>query len=527
MDSTPSTRSRNRSPRVPPTTSTQNRSVAQPSAALNGSTQDWTEPALASPIPSFEDHGGGPYGVLEDMQPLGSRPTAKVRGRVKPDAPKKSALGKSVATPIATTSNQGTPEATPVPMDPLPEQPLVIVDDERDDDYTPRPSKKPAKGRLPRSAANTVKSTASPKPTTPSVATSETPVPSSVATPFASATPTAAPTDSAKKSRELEVIRQLDLFDQAIPLPSSPHQLNLHNIVKAAVRKSIEVGNKYLGLAIQEVYLDSFSKPWLVDLLDGILDQTSTPEEILVFREHISQAKKKIKAKELAVKKKKSASEVKKGSSLAPEMIPHPSIETQAVPRKLKISLKNSGKKATQSVTKPAETPAPPPQSIKKPRTSSVSSSSSLSSLTSIEEEMPLADPLRSSVPAITPAMLSAPPETNGVKRSSMEAGNDEADREFQAKKQKFDKSVNRDAPTEESHIRPDLLAMSSAHQGLIVPPIHLTANGVHSKDSPVGGVSSLTNMSSPLSSASRDNTPKRASMPAKMMKKKAKTKHS
>jgi hypothetical protein len=123
--------------------------------------------------------------------------------------------------------------------------------------------------------------------------------------------------------------------------------------------------------------------------------------------------------------------------------------------------------------------------------------------------------------------MLSAPPETNGVKRSSMEAGNDEADREFQAKKQKFDKSVNRDAPTEESHIRPDLLAMSSAHQGLIVPPIHLTANGVHSKDSPVGGVSSLTNMSSPLSSASRDNTPKRASMPAKMMKKKAKTKHS
>ena len=108
-----------------------------------------------------------------------------------------------------------------------------------------------------------------------------------------------------------------------------------------------------------------------------------------------------------------------------------------------------------------------------------------------------------------------------------MEAGNDEKDQEFQAKKQRLDQTVNRDAPTEESHIRPDLLAMSSAHQNLIVPPVQLTANGAHSRDVPAGGVSPLTDMSSSLSSASRDNTPKRASMPAKMMKKKAKTKHS
>ena len=123
--------------------------------------------------------------------------------------------------------------------------------------------------------------------------------------------------------------------------------------------------------------------------------------------------------------------------------------------------------------------------------------------------------------------MLAAPPESNGVKRSSMEAGNDEKDQEFQAKKQKLDQEVNRDAPIEESHIRPDLLAMSSAHQNLIVPPVQLTANGAHSRDLPVGGVSPLTDMSSSLSSASHDNTPKRASMPAKILKKKAKTKHS
>lgn len=519
MDSTPSTRSRNRSPRVPPAASTQNRSVAQP-LVQNGSTEDWIEPPLASPIPSFEEHGGGPYGVLEDMQALGSRPTAKVRARVKPDAPKKSALGKSLANPMATASNQGTPEATPAPMEALPEQPLVIVDDERDDDYTPRPSKKPAKARLSRSAANTVKSTASPKPTTPSVAASETPAPSSVPTPVASATPSAPPPASAKRPSQgvpkfEEVVRHLESFDKAIPLPSTPQQLHLHSIVKAAVRKSIEVGNKYLGLAIQEVFLQSFSKPELVRLLQGILDQTSTPQEIAVFREHINQAKKRIKAQEL--KSKEVASEAKQISSLAPEMVPRPSIETQAVPRKPKISLKPP-KKSTQSVVNPAQTPALPPSKTK-PRTSSVSSSSSLSSLTSIEEEMDST--------ATASASLMAPPETNGsVKRSSMEAGIDENDRKFQAKKQKFEQKVNRDAPTEESHVRPDLPATSSAHRNLIVPPVQLIANGASSKDISNGAVSPLTDVSS-LSSASRNNTPKRASMPAKVMKKKAKTKHS
>ncbi|CAD0041136.1 unnamed protein product [Aureobasidium pullulans] len=420
-------------------TSGQNRSVAQPPAP-NVSTQDWIEPPLASPIPSFEDHGGGPYGVLEDMQALGSRPTAKVRGRVKPDGPRKNALNKSLANPMATASNQATPETTPAPMEVLPEQPLVIVDDERDDDYTPRPSKKPAKARLSRSAAINAKSTASPKPTTPSVTASETPVPSSVATPVASATPVAppvappassAPTASARHPPNPlpkdEVIRHLKAFDRVVPIPSDPDQRNLHNVVKAAVRKSMEVGNKILGLAIQDVYLESFSDPRLVHLLKGILDQTSTP---------------------------------------APEMVPRPSIENQAVPRKPKISLKMT--KNTKAVSKPVDSPAPLPAKTK-PRASSISSSSSLSSLTSIEETpepQALMAPHYSPPPypprsTVAPTTLAAPVDTNGSgKRSSIEAGNDEDDRQFQAKKQKLDETVNRDAPTEESHVRPDLSAI-------------------------------------------------------------------
>ncbi|KAG9997706.1 hypothetical protein KCU60_g22788, partial [Aureobasidium melanogenum] len=141
---------------------------------------------------------------------------------------------------------------------------------------------------------------------------------------------------------------------------------------------------------------------------------------------------------------------------------------------------------------------------------------------------MPLLNPSQFSTSAAASATLTAPPETNGsVKRSSMEAGNDENDRKFQAKKQKFEQKVNRDAPSVESHVRPDLPATSSMHQNLIVPPVQLTANGASSKDVSNGAVSPLTDVSSPLSSAPRNNTPKRASMPAKVMKKKAKTKHS
>lgn len=505
MDSTPSTRSRHRSPRASTASSSQKGSAAAP-PGQNAPSQDWTEPPLASPVPSFEEHGGGPYGVLEDMQALGSRPSAKVRARVKPDAARKSLLNKTLT---AAALAEETPEPTPAPPELLPElQPLVIVDDERDDDYTPRPSKKPAKSRLSRSAAAT-KSVASPKTMTPSAAASETPAPSSVATPVASATPVPPPTSS-KPS-----VEPLPKSEQSTPAPGEEHDLKA--IVEAAVKKSLDIGNKYLGLAIQEVYLESRSKPHLAALLRGILDQTATPQEMTEFREHINQAKKKLKAQNGASKKNK-PKEKKQTSSPPPELIPRPSIENQVVPHKPKISLKMSKTK------KPATNPPTPPPATKM-RASSVSSSSSLSSLTSIDEELPppplMGMPQRAPADEETGASLVAPAGANGtLKRSSVEAGNDENDRIFQAKKQKFDKTVNREVPTEESHIRPDLSA--KARKNLIVPPVQLTANGIHSRDHSVDVASPLTEMSSPFQS--RKGTPVGGAMPTK---KKAKTKHS
>lgn len=49
-----------------------------------GTLDDWLEPSITH-RPSYIDHGGQPYGVLEHMQPLGEAPNAKVKARVKPD----------------------------------------------------------------------------------------------------------------------------------------------------------------------------------------------------------------------------------------------------------------------------------------------------------------------------------------------------------------------------------------------------------------------------------------------------------
>ncbi|KAI7628912.1 hypothetical protein KC319_g17072, partial [Hortaea werneckii] len=114
----------------------------------------WVEPAIATK-PSYEDHHGAPYGVLEHMQPLGEAPSAKVKGRVKTEGPRKSTLGRSAAAG-GLEGAQETPEGTPAPP-PEPAlatngstQPPVVMDDEKDADYAPVRKKKEGKVGRPR-----------------------------------------------------------------------------------------------------------------------------------------------------------------------------------------------------------------------------------------------------------------------------------------------------------------------------------------------------------------------------------------
>lgn len=67
-----------------PSTSQTNGFNIPPNAYQNTSTAaGWTEPPLRQPAPSFQDHGLGRAGVVENMMPLGTPPTAKVRAKAK------------------------------------------------------------------------------------------------------------------------------------------------------------------------------------------------------------------------------------------------------------------------------------------------------------------------------------------------------------------------------------------------------------------------------------------------------------
>jgi len=63
---------------------------------MNGTLDGWIEPSLAGK-PSFEDHSGAPYGVLEHMQPLGEPLSTRVRARVKGEGARKSLARRSTA----------------------------------------------------------------------------------------------------------------------------------------------------------------------------------------------------------------------------------------------------------------------------------------------------------------------------------------------------------------------------------------------------------------------------------------------
>lgn len=538
----PSRSSRRSSPRTS-AAKIQSPAIATVKATATGKSSEWSEPPLQDAKPSFEDHGGVPFGVLEDMQPLGSRPGPKVKARAK-EASRKSMLSKSTAgiasdaqdTPESTPALEASGPATTEPST-LPDQPLPIVDDEKDQDYMPRKLKKSHKSRLSRSAAKPNSSpapaTASPAPAPTTTTTTATP---SVAVPVTAASPPA-PTPK-RRSRKSSVLDPAPPAVQArIP--------NLKKIVDAAVERSLEVGNPALGFALRELYNESLHDPRLASLLAGILEQSATPEETKDFREQINRHKKVFRAREEAPKNAAKKSEPAVNGSKKPhsprkaapppELVPRQSIEAPAQLPAPKISLRvNFSKKSTsgkQSSSKMKTNDAKSGSQHHSRR----ASSSSLSSLTSNDDpeedimdldldneggnltqmqEPPAAHTGDLSGIAVnnTTANLTVAPLPNGtsLKRSSAEAEMDAREKALAVKKQKLNQTVYRDGPTEESHIRPDISSYQTV-QDPIVPPVQLVANSEivgHREESPLTEVS----ISPP---------------PGKGAKKKAKTKQS
>ncbi|GAB7352618.1 hypothetical protein MBLNU459_g2994t2 [Dothideomycetes sp. NU459] len=545
--------------------------VQSPAAAGAGksSASAWAEPPLQDAKPSFEDHGGAPFGVLEDMQALGTRPSIKVKARGK-DASKKSSVSKNASSGAAGLASDAhdTPESTPAldapdPFQPEPsallehDQPLPIVDDEKDQDYMPRASKKSShKLRLSRSAAKSASSpapvpaTAAPKTT---AAANASPAPVLASAPAsASASASASvpvPPSPAPATKGPAGALTTNATTKRIPQPK------LKAIVDSAVARSREVGNPLLGSALLEIYQQSLRDDRLNHLLTAVLGGTVTDQEGAEFKEQVNQAKKRVKARDetTATSTKTETPDpatngtekkhLPRKSAPSSELPPRQSIEAQTKLPRPKISLR-VGLSRQPAPTKQLnpKMKANNANTESQHRARSSSTSSSLSSLTSNEAEngedpMDLDLDTNEANGAQTRQMSDAPPgsntstnnltvakPTNGVllKRSSAEAEMDEHETVLAAKKQKLNQTIYREGPSKESHVRPDLSPLSrQTRKDPTAPPVRLMANGKASgnrEESPLTEVSS--------SPSSGKGTP-RTTASVKSVKKKAKTKQS
>lgn len=508
----------------------------------------WIEPPVAIAA-SYTDHGGAPYGVLDGMQALGDLPSAKVRGRVKGEGVRKSVLGRASA-----ADADGTPGGSPAPQPPtpqpadLPAPHTLVIDDEKDDDYAPKLNGK-RKDRVTRNrGSKRVSQPAS------SVTPAPTPAPTLPKAPavMATSTPAAAAAPALSASQ----------------IPAHPTEYDgdkLKRVVEAAKARAIDVGKPDLAAAVNEIYEQSKSDLNLRILLQAILSQRASHDQNARFQDYVRAAKKKLKD---AKQRERQEPPVSKATEAQPKSITKPlpsklSLQSTpllqppgaaralpstepAEPPKGKISLKVKSPTKHQHRRKPGKVMSISP----KKRSGSVGSDSSLTDLTSNDEDdgMDLDaddDELHRGPPpayagvrtngvkdqAAERGSLTVP--SGGAKRSSAEAElEDERDRILAAKKQKLGESVRRDYDFTESSVRPALNGPKSRAQQVrseaLAPRLTLHASGSRTGSARPSRAVSM-DIDSPLSSpaGSRQSTPKVLKPAPKPFNKRAKTKQS
>ncbi|KAI5364150.1 Putative peptidase M24, Zinc finger, PHD-type, Zinc finger, FYVE/PHD-type, creatinase/aminopeptidase [Septoria linicola] len=501
----------------------------------------WVEPSLAAPKASYEDHGAAAYGVLANMQPLGELPSTKAKQRAKGDGTRKSILGRSSA--AAGGDVQVTPEGTPAPGASTPqpaEPPLtqpVVVDDEKDDDYAPtKNGKKKERSARPRA----VKRRSEPSESAP-------PAP-------------APPSAGATKKKAASAKPRIPQFEYDGD--------KLKRVVEAAKARAVEVGKPDLADAVNEIYEQSQLDKNLRILLEAILTQNATPEQNAEFQDYVRAAKKKLKDAKTKSRHqpsvKTNGAQQNPPSSHSPDkkltLQPAPSLvvpETTTAALPSTESLEPTKPKISLKVKSPSKDPnrrrsGNGKMSVSpKKRSGSVGSDSSLTSLTSNEDqdEMEVDTPPRPSASSLSSSRINgvqgkdhaaergslAVPNAT-AKRSSADADfDDERERALAAKKQKFSEGVARHYDYEESSIRPALPQARSRLQrlkeGALAPP-SLKLEPLGSRAASVRGSRALsTDIDSPLSDLSpvnsRQSTPRIGKPLPKPIGKRAKTKQS
>jgi hypothetical protein len=525
---------------------------------MNGTLDGWVEPSLAAK-PSFEDHGGAPYGVLEHMQPLGEPPSTRVRARVKGDGARKSLLGKGGAG--AGLDAQETPEGTPGPqssqaaMEALPPLPPIAMDDSDDDDYAPgKKSKKKEKVAKPRAQKRQSE---------------------------AAGSSAEGPASGKGKGRGKKVVEKApkaveqppQVVEKPLPPPPPPARRiyygeKLKSVVDEARMRAIESGKKSLADAVQEIHLQSLTNDRLATLLEAILCQNATPEQTTEFQGYVKQAKKKLRLAKTEGARKSSTAEVNGKKPLpvrAPlkeetvtqvkqELPAVPVTEKAAIPKpKFSIKVKSPAQQQTSS-NRTSHTHATSSSPVKH-KTEDMDNDSDLSELTELSE----GEDMAADTPEERDEMSAGPPHlSNGtkgkdqaaergslgvqggnLKRSSADAEIQETedDRVLSAKKLKLSGNVTREYDYTDSHIRSSLSGLPRGARGpgakngaASTPRITLHPNGGGNASARSSRAISL-DAESPLSSpagSSRRSTPGHVwKGPPKQTGKRAKTKTS
>lgn len=209
---------------------------------------EWAEPPVRAPVPSFEDYKGlERHGVLEHMAPLGSLPNSKVRARSKQHEPSRRTLHLKNGELKGAREDVSTPEPAP-PVAARRSEPRnteervtrVSSSKERDEDLDYTPTLK----------GSTKAVLAKPASTHP-------------------------------------------VFHSPVSSRTAQGRHKLKQIVDSAVSRSNELGDPVLGNAVKELYTESLRNPLVADLLDAVLTQKPSSAQTAEFQSRIKAARKK------------------------------------------------------------------------------------------------------------------------------------------------------------------------------------------------------------------------------------------
>lgn len=458
------------------------------------SLDQWIEPPLKEPTPSFRDHGFERGGVLENMQPLGQPPSAKLKAKVKGDLQRRPDTGRNGLMFVLEEAGE-TSEATPSveprrsesqkPEELLPEIP-PSRDDEADDDYMPRKKLKTA-----------------PRP--------------QKSTGVKTGTVTATPAQSRERSSSNAGIH--------IRTPVGHGLLQL--IVDNAAIKAARSGDRRLADALHNMYRESFQDEGLAVLLNDILANKATAEQAVMFKKYIRQQKKLLKVSRRMSRQYNNnlqsganhLQSLEKSSTIAVPNSYNPAQPPTAThsTSSLKISFKQLPKSRRSSRSMSPNTrsaakaevvqtngTASPSKAPARQRSHSVSSLSSLSDVDEriVEEGLPTsldmsvaitsnasagAAPSNTARPKLSLTLKqpkpSKPKPSTSKKRTPDQAGLDRepelTEEELNVVREKLNESLVKDYEIPESHIRPPLAAQPESARpspSVHVPPVHLPA---------------------------------------------------